>query len=65
MKIKQITIQKNDINNTNVSMGSYSYGSVVNNDTGSTPAELINTAALVLFDMYKHQKGANSDEESS
>ena len=46
-------------------MGSYSYGSVVNNDTGSTPAELINTAALVLFDMYKHQKGANSDEENT
>ncbi|WP_173386950.1 hypothetical protein [Ruminococcus flavefaciens] len=65
MKIKQITIQKKDINNTNVCMGSYSYGSVVNNDTGSTPAELINTAALVLFDMYKHQKGANSDEENT
>jgi len=46
-------------------MGSYSYGSVVNNDTGSSPAELINTAALVLFDMYKHQKGVTSDEESS
>ena len=65
MKIKHIMILKNDINKTNVSMGSYSYGSVVNNDTGSTPAELINTAALVLFDMYKHQKGANSDEENT
>lgn len=65
MKIKHITIFKTDINKNNAESGNYTYSSVVNNDTGSTPAELINTAALVLFDMYKHQKGANSDEESS
>lgn len=65
MKIKHITIQKDDIKKDNAESGNYSYSSVVNNDTGRTPAELINTAALVLFDMYKHQKGANSDEESS
>ncbi len=65
MKIRHITILKNDVNKDNAESGNYTYSSVVNNDTGSTSAELINAAALVLFDMYKHQKGANSDEESS
>ena len=53
MKIRHITILKNDVNKDNAESGNYTYSSVVNNDTGSTPAELINTAALVLFDMYK------------
>lgn len=65
MKIKHITILKTDINKNNAESGNYTYSSVVNNDTGSTPAELINTAALVLFDMYKHQKGTVNDEEST
>lgn len=65
MKINNITINKNDINKDNVTNCNYSYSSIVNNDTGSTPDELINTAAVVLFDIFKHLKGENNDEENA
>lgn len=65
MKIKHITINKNEIKKDNVNSCNYSYSSIVNNDTGSTPDELINTAAVVLFDIFKHWKGENSDEEKA
>lgn len=65
MKIKHITINKNEIKKDNVNSCNYSYSSIVNNDTRSTPDELINTAAVVLFDIFKHWKGENSDEEKA
>lgn len=65
MKIKHITINKNDINKDNINNCNYSYSSIVNNNTESTSGELINTAAVVLFDIFKHLKGENNDEENA
>lgn len=65
MKIKNITILRADINKDNVNNCNYNYSSTVNNDTENTSDELINTAAIVLFDMFKRQKGDNSYEEKT
>ena len=62
MKIKHITIDKSSINKNNFKSKFFNYHSIVNNDSSETSPEIINTAALVLFDLYKSGKEQTKNE---
>jgi hypothetical protein len=62
MQINRIYINREDVTKENVATGNYTYDSIINNNTQKTSSFIVESAAIVLFDIYHTFKEESENE---